>query len=86
MSGIQRFKEKEAWEKTRELTKVIYTLSNDGHFSRINDEQFKSLYELGQSTGNMIDGLIRYPAKSGFKGVKYDEKCFWFAVSGFWLD
>jgi len=48
MSVIQRFKEKEAWEKARELTKAIYALSNDGHFSRINDEQFKSLYELGQ--------------------------------------
>ena len=33
MSGFQRFEEIEAWQKARELTKAIYTLSNDGRFA-----------------------------------------------------
>lgn len=33
MSGIHRFEDIEAWQKARELTKVIYTLSNDGQFA-----------------------------------------------------
>lgn len=39
----------------------------------INQEQFKQLYDLTQSTGNMIGGLIRYLSKSDFKGVKYER-------------
>ena len=34
MSGFQRFEEIEAWQKARELTKLIYALSNDGQFMR----------------------------------------------------
>ncbi len=121
MSGFQRFEDIEAWEKTRELTKQIYALSNDDQFARdfglrdqicrasvsimsniaegsgwggnkefaqflstakgsasevqaqryvaldvnyINQEQFQHLYDLMQSTGNMIGGLIRYLSKS----------------------
>ena len=131
MSAFQRFEDIEAWQKARELTKAIYSLSNDGQFARdfglrdqirrasvsimsniaegfgrggnkefiqflstakgsaaevqaqiyvgldanhINEEQFKSLYALAQSTGNMIGGLIRYLAKSEIKGIKYESK------------
>mgnify|MGYP000673608909 CR=1 FL=1 len=34
MSAFQRFEDIEAWQKARELTKAIYTLSNDGQFAR----------------------------------------------------
>ncbi len=34
MATIKRFEDIDAWQKTRELTKVIYALSNDGQFSR----------------------------------------------------
>lgn len=34
MSAFQRFEEIEAWQKARELTKVIYAVSNDGQFAR----------------------------------------------------
>ncbi len=38
----------------------------------INQEQFQHLYDLTQSTGNMIGGLIRYLSKSDRRGVKYE--------------
>ena len=34
MATIQKFEDIDAWQKARELTKVIYALSNDGQFSR----------------------------------------------------
>lgn len=34
MSAFQRFEDIEAWHKARELTKAIYSLSNDGQFAR----------------------------------------------------
>lgn len=39
----------------------------------INQEQFKQLYDLTQSTGNMIGGLIRYLSKSDRRGIKYEK-------------
>ncbi len=39
----------------------------------ITQEQFKHLYELTQSTGNMIGGLIRYLSKSDRRGIKYEK-------------
>ena len=38
----------------------------------INQEQFQHLYDLTQSTGNMIGGLIRYLSKSDRRGGKYE--------------
>jgi four helix bundle protein len=54
-----------------EVQAQLYIALDANH---INEEQFKNLYALAQSIGNMIGGLIRYLAKSDFKGVKYDEK------------
>jgi len=39
----------------------------------INQEQFKQLYDLTQSTGNMIGGLICYLSKSDRRGIKYEK-------------
>ena len=33
MSAFQRFVDIEAWQKARELAKVIYALTNDGQFA-----------------------------------------------------
>ncbi len=38
----------------------------------ITQNQFQQLYNLTQSTGNMIGGLIRYLSKSKIKGIKYE--------------
>lgn len=54
-----------------EVQAQLYVALDANH---INNDQFQSLYALAQSTGNMIGGLMRYLAKSEFKGVKYDEK------------
>ena len=54
-----------------EVQAQLYVALDANH---INEEQFKSLYALTQSTGNMIGGLIRYLAKSEIKGIKYDTK------------
>lgn len=54
-----------------EVQAQLYVALDANH---INNDQFHSLYALAQSTGNMIGGLMRYLAKSEFKGVKYDEK------------
>ncbi len=34
MSSIKTFEEIEAWKKARELTRIVYSLSNDGAFRR----------------------------------------------------
>ncbi len=34
MATIQKFEDIDAWQKARELTKVIYALTNDGQFAR----------------------------------------------------
>lgn len=34
MAAIQRFEEIEAWQTARELTRLIYALSDDGRFAR----------------------------------------------------
>jgi four helix bundle protein len=54
-----------------EVQAQLYVALDANH---INEEQFKSLYALAQSTGNMIGGLIRYLAKSEIKGIKYESK------------
>ncbi len=39
----------------------------------ITHEQFKHLYELTQSIGNMIGDLIHYLSKSDRRGIKYEK-------------
>jgi hypothetical protein len=34
MATIRRFDEIEAWRKARELTKLVYELSDDGRFAK----------------------------------------------------
>ncbi len=34
MTTITRFEDIEAWQKARELAKVVYEVSAEGHFSR----------------------------------------------------
>jgi len=34
MAGIERFEDIEAWQKARELSKLIYAVSNEGPFAR----------------------------------------------------
>jgi len=34
MAKIERFEDIEAWQKVRELTRVIYVISNKGTFAR----------------------------------------------------
>lgn len=56
---------------TSEVQAQLYVALDANHLT---EEQFKSLYALAQSTGNMIGGLIRYLVKSEIKGIKYDAK------------
>jgi len=128
MATIQKFEDVDAWQKARELTRVIYRVTNQGTFAKdfglrdqirrasvsimsniaegfgrggnkefiqflsiskgsasevqaqlyvaldadyITKEQFHQLYDLAQSSGNLIGGFIRYLQKSNHKGIKF---------------
>ena len=53
---------------TTEVQSQLYVALDAGYLS---EEQFKNLYDLACSTGNLIGGFIRYLTKSAAKGVKF---------------
>ena len=63
MATFQRFEEIEGWQKGRELTRAVYSVSNQGLFAKD--------YGLRDQTGKKIGGLMRYLRQTNYKGPKY---------------
>lgn len=51
-----------------EVQDQLYVAVDAGYLTK---DQFQQLYNLSESTGNLIGGFIRYLTKSADKGVKF---------------
>jgi hypothetical protein len=88
MATFKKFEDISAWQKSRELTKEIYSVTGQGGFSRdfglkdqirradqdyITQTRSEVMANSATQISRMISGLMSYLRKSGVKGTKFKK-------------
>jgi hypothetical protein len=72
MTTVTRFEELDVWQNAKELTSLIYRLSNSGTFARdfglrdqmrrayVTKEEFQSAFGLAETSSRQLASFIRY--------------------------
>jgi hypothetical protein len=75
MATFKTFEQIDVWQKSRELTRQIYTLTAEGGFAKdfgLKDQQTTVSCDVAE-IGRMISGLMSYLRGSGIKGDKIQK-------------
>ncbi len=63
MATIKRFEDINAWQKARELAKVVYEISNEGDFAK----NFDLRNQINRSAGSIMDNIAEGFGRGGRK-------------------